>query len=265
MIPGSIIEDLKDKKELQGIKPSIIEKLSEDILENDTSLKNTLIEKEWNKRSKEYKQFKKRVRKQLRTIHGVFYKYKDKTYTEWENMLERHRSTKERLKWYGNLYSWIENKNIESLMDIGCGYNPLSYLIFDDIKKFYCTDINREDKYIVQTFFDKHDIDGEYDVRDITKKDDFNIVTEKSNEYDITLMLKLLDTLESQERDITQTILNDFKSQYLLVSFSDKTISGKNNITSEREWFHTYVKKSPYSIIEEKTFGPETYHLLRRQ
>lgn len=264
MIPKSFLEDVQDKKEFRGLSEKFIKKIALDILEDETNLADILYEKDWNDRSKEYKEFKKLVRKHLRRIHGVFYKDKSKGLTDWHVLLKRHRSTSERYQHFTEVYQWIEELGMTTLMDLGCGYNPFSYTLFENIQKFYCVDINKEDKAIVNEFLNDNSLQGSYEVKDLTKKENYDHIIELSKDYDIVLMLKLLDSLETLKKDISYSLLKDLKSKYLVVSFPLKSISGKEDFTTKRTWFKQAIKESNYTIKEIKEFGPEKYYLLKR-
>lgn len=264
MIPKHVIEDFQDKKEFRGLNKKFIKKIASEILEEENDLANILYEKDWNDRSKEYKEFKKLVRKHLRRIHGVFYKNKSKGLTDWHVLLQRHRSTSERYQHFTEVYKWIETLNVNSLMDLGCGYNPFSYTLFEKIDKFYCIDINKEDKAVVNEFFNEKGLQGIYEVKDLTKKENYEHIIKLSDQYDLTLMLKLLDSLETLKKDISYSLLKELKSQYVIVSFPLKSISGKEDFTTKRTWFKQAVKDSDYEVIDVKEFGPEKYYLLEK-
>lgn len=264
MIPKSFLEDVQDKKEFRGLKDDFVRKVIRDSVEENSSLLEDVREKDWNLRSKEYKYFKKEVRKRLRRLHGVFYKDRSKGLTDWKILLKRHRSTSERYPFFVQIYKWVESLDVDSLMDLGCGYNPFSYNLFENVKTFYCVDINKEDKAIVNEFLNESGLDGFYEVKDLTNKKQYDYIIEKSEDYDITFMLKVLDSLESLQKDISFSLLKDLKSKYLLVSFPLKSISGKEEFSTQRKWFLQAVKDSDYEIVKVEEFGPEKYYLLQR-
>jgi 2-polyprenyl-3-methyl-5-hydroxy-6-metoxy-1,4-benzoquinol methylase len=277
----NLIEKITDKKELRGVEKEFIKKIIKEYEKNNLEKINTLKQKEYNTKSKEYIELKKYVRKRLRELHGLFQKNKlsnkkKKEYIKDNNFdfyadrtqkfLKSHRSTKERLSYYETLYSKIEKDTgkIMSLADLGCGLNPLSYSLLKDLKDVFCADINEEEIQFIQDFIiNNKKIKGEALVVDLTQKENYELI-KKNTKKDCCFLFKTLDGLESISRGASKKLLENINSKIIIISFSNKTISGKN-ITSERKWFQEIIKELENKGRKTKKIilGNEDYYMIK--
>ncbi|MFT4311563.1 MAG: hypothetical protein ACMXX7_02970 [Candidatus Woesearchaeota archaeon] len=251
----SLIQKIISKKELKSIDISFATKVFEQTKNENSKLYKKLEEKEFNERSKEYKEFKKIVRQKLRSYFGSFNttiskKTKEKSK---EELLKKHLSTRERYDHIEEFSDFLGET--KSILDLGCGYNPFFYNNFKGNPKYLASDISSDLKYI-QEFFDEEKIKGNTKILDLTIYEDLELLAEISKEYETCLMLKLLDPLEKQKRNISKEILNKINSKIIIVSFSTMSIGGKTKIKSKREWFYNLIRGK---ILEEKEIGPEKY------
>lgn len=253
------VKSIISKKELKSIDLEFARKVFEEVKAENMSLYKKVELKKFNERSKEYKELKKIVRQRLRYYFGSFnttISEKSKSESE-EELLKKHLSTRERYEYIQEFSDFLGDA--KSILDLGCGYNPFFYKYFKGNPKYLASDISNDLKYI-QKFFDKNKIDGKTKVLDLTKDEDLELLGNISKDYDTCLMLKLLDPLEKQKRNITKTLLKKIKSKVIIVSFSTMSIGGKTKITSKRSWFYEQIKYKHYEEIE---LGPEKYIKIR--
>lgn len=276
-----LIESLKNKKELRGIKEEFILQLLEEYKKENPKKFNSLVKKEFNPKSKEFEEIKKHIRKKLRDLHGVFQKnkpsqrkqevyikqkifcfYNEKT----QKLLKTHRSTNERINYYESTYTEIQKETgkIEKLVDLGCGLNPLSYTLLKELREVFCVDINEEEINFIQKFLNEARIKGEAQILDLTKKENQNIIKEKTKNTDACFLFKTLDGLERIRKGASRDLLNNIKSKNIVVSFSTKTISGKNQISTERKWFQEILQENKYADIIKKKIGEEEYYIIKK-
>lgn len=278
----SLIEKIIDKKELRGIEKEFINKIIKEYEKNNSGKIEKIKEKKYNTKSKEFIELKKYVRKRLRELHGVFQKNKPsdnkkKEYIKEKNFdfgsektqkfLKTHRSTKERLAYYETLYFKIEKEigKIKSLADLGCGLNPLSYSLLSELKEVFCIDINEEEiQFINEVIKNNTKIKGDVFVMDLTKKENYELI-KKNTKKDCCFLFKTLDGLESVSRGASKKLIENINSRGIIISFSNKTISGKSNITSERKWFQDIIEdeKLRGKKVEKITIGDEDYYIIQ--
>ena len=255
-----IIDLIKKKKELSGIDSVFIEEQLSDYISKNIALWHKIELHPKLEKSKELKFLVKEIRKKLREVYGVFnidINKRNKLF-EWlklavknkkskteilelhKKILLTHKSTRERLDYYNEIY-----KNIfkitgkpSSILDIGSGLNPLSF-IFMNLKNISYTAIEftDEDCRFLNDYFNtmkKFHIEGMALKMDLTK---FN----KFPKAGICFMFKLLDSLETLKFGITKSLLNEINSDFIVASFPKKSLSGKPMSKFRISWFERLI------------------------
>lgn len=245
----NLIADIKSKKELKSLDKKIVEEYLEKFFKTNSHLKVKLEAKKFNKKSSEYKLVLKEVRKNLRQIYGVFiekdYGKREKLLQEMKTLKESealtkilslHKSTKERIPYYKEVYSnilAITGKG-KIILDLACGLNPLSYGFLGYKPEYIASDIAEKDLEFIDSFFKKFKIKG--------KTIKIDLVTEqeklKTIKIDICFLLKALDSLETRKRYISQELIENINSKWLIVSFPKKSLGSAKEISKKkRQWF----------------------------
>lgn len=233
-----IASKIKQKKELSGLSDKIVLNVLEECLKK----KKLDIE---NLKNKDFKLLVKSVRAQLRDYAGRFNKNSKSRFKllkkgRIEDLLKTHISTKERYEIYPQLKKILENLKVKSVLDLGCGINPIA-LAKSGIEYHAC-DINEEDLELVSYYFKKNKINGDsffYDLRNI--KEDLPYA-------DICLILKVFDVIEKKGHKLAEKIIKSIKSRYILISFSTKTLSGKPMNHPQRGWIEQLLNRIDYKF-----------------
>ncbi len=275
-----------EKKELRGLPPEFLDKfLNEYELKHKKDFES-LKKKNFNEKSKEFDVLKKDIRKKLRELHGVFSKKplgKEKrqrllaslksTDGEKKNniikeILQSHQSTFERYDTYEEVYGVIfennKQKKIIKILDLGCGYNPFSIQFMKCSPEYVAVDINKEDMEFINEYFSILKVKGKALTLDLTEEKNLKIIQKESENSDICLLFKLLDSLESRKRGSSLELLNHLNSRVLVVSFPLKTIGGNKDIKGKRKWFEKIISKNKYEskVLE---IGQEKYYVLKQR
>lgn len=252
---NKILDKVLDKKELRSLNRDYAKKILEETISENKNSYEAVKQKEFNDRSKEYKDFIKIVRKKLRSYFGSFNAaISDKKKEELgEELVFKHLSTRERAEHIKEFVEFVGKTN--SILDLGCGYNPYFYNHFLDSPKYLASDISDDLDYI-KKWFESENIDGDVIKLDLINAKDIAKLNDLSKEYETVLMLKLLDPLENQERNISKKIIENINSKHIIVSFSTMSIGGKTPIRSKREWFYSIIAGKKF---EEKVIGTEKY------
>jgi len=225
---AQVVQKIKEKKELSGIEDSIVsEHLNEYLAKHRINL--TALT------PYQIKLIITDIRKILREKVGRFQASIKNRYPLLEKgnieaILRTHSSTKERVYFYPQLKEIIRKLKVKSILDLGCGINPLA--LAEKGTKYYASDINSEDLDIVKEFFKDHKIDGEVFVCDLNKIE--ACVLPKT---DLTLILKVFDILGKSDYRTAKKVIERVSSAHLIVSFSTKTLSGKPMKSQRRVWF----------------------------
>ena len=254
-----LVKKIKEKKELSGLPDSYVL----DSLKNE--LKKINFPNIDSIKKSEQKIIIKLVRAELRRSAGMFQKSKEKSWksrftlleeNKIEELLKTHSSTNERLNFYPKLKELIFSLKPSSILDLGCGINPIA--IAKPNIKYYAVDIQQDDLDIVKKFFQKNNISGETFVQDISSSS-----TENLPSVDLCLMFKLLDILEKKGHRQAEQILKNIKTNFFIISFSTKTLSGRSMLHQKRPWLERILGKLNYHFKIEKSDN-EIFYIIEK-
>lgn len=299
-----LIEDIKDKKELRALDNNFIKNKLNVFFKNrnheqakEKFLKKLDVSKTYKQftKSKEYNFLIKELRAELRRVYGVFimdgYAHKKKLLEELdkehtpeevmeihEKLLLLHKSTKERMHHYEELYDTIfdtiddfdkEDKLLNShdrytFMDLACGLNPISSIFFKDkIIKYYASDISTEDCEFLKDYFDKTDINAVIFPADLTDEKLFYKL--EKIKVDVCFIFKTLDGLERIKRNISEDLLKSISTKYFAVTFPTVSISGTKDIAmNKRVWFENMLVRIGWKF-EKFDISSELLYVIQKK
>lgn len=244
-----LVEKVKQKPELRGIIDSSV--LRE--IENIASKHNLSIK---SLKKSEEKFILKEARSKLRNLVGQFQispKKRKKLLAEedFETLLKTHTSTSERIDIYPQIRKLISNINPTSILDLGCGLNPLA-LATKDVRYIAC-DINKEEVEIVNKFFKKNKISGNAFPCDIRFETDFP-------KSDLCLIFKVLDVIEEDGHKLSEELLKKVNSKKYLISFATRKLSGRKMNFPQRKWIEKLFERLNFKY-EKIPFENEFFYL----
>jgi 16S rRNA (guanine(1405)-N(7))-methyltransferase len=226
-------------------------------------------------RSKECSEIVKRVRKELRAVYGVFQKSDRSMLLEElrrardkqaaiEKILESHQSSAERLPYYDAIYARLATLSPKTILDLGCGMNPLAYGHFvahGATPRIIASDISAQDMMFLRDAFLALGIPGETVQLDLTK--DSDIARLSTYTVDMVLMLKLLDSLEETRRHVSYKIFDQLRARVIVVSFPTRSIGGGKRIArAGRSWFERLLTRKGLSF-ETFSLENELFYIIR--
>jgi 16S rRNA (guanine(1405)-N(7))-methyltransferase len=251
----TILDDVKNKKEFRGLSDEFISRILVKL-----SKKYDVLDK------KQRKELVKQTRARLRELHAAFrmrnYGKKEKILeemTKWDDkhlcqkIMQVHLSTRERVPYYEELYSWLKRTtDFKTVLDLGCGLNVFSLPWIGQIQ-YYGIDVNKDEITFCNSYLDKFSLPGAVRWGDLLSFDKFM-------KADITFIFKVLDGLESIERGSTEKLLKKITSKYIVVSFATRSLGGKKAISTKRlKWFEKLIEN-----YDKKKIGDEIYYLIKR-
>jgi 2-polyprenyl-3-methyl-5-hydroxy-6-metoxy-1,4-benzoquinol methylase len=173
----------------------------------------------------------------------------------FQALLKTHSSTKERLEIYPQLKEIIAKLNPGSILDLGCGINPLA--LASQNVTYFASDINESDLNVVEAFFKANKIQGNVFVYDLSKyKNDLP-------KADLCLLFKVLDQIKKSNSSIIKLIIQTIDCKNILVSFSTKKLSGKTMNNPKRFWFEKIIDSLGYEYDLFK-FENELFYLIKK-
>ncbi len=254
---NEVVSAIKSKKELSTLDDNFVRKKVEKILDGNAKIVRKMESSkdfEQFSRSQEFKGMMKHVRKELRTVYGVFQEgdrnelLKKLTVDNIEvvsEILETHTSTRERIPYYDQIYKELSDRipKPKKIIDLGCGLNPLSHVFMRKHgwnPEWFASDISQTDMEFLSECFSVLNITGTVMALDLTK--DYDKLA--NLEGNITFVLKLLDSLEETERHISYKIFENIKTKWIVVSFPTKSLGGNKNISTRgRLWFERLLNR----------------------
>ncbi len=277
------IEDLVDKitqkPELRSIDADFVAEQIIDFIERHVNVKKKLDASrsfELFRKSKEFDMLSKTVREKLRMPYGLFQidlkeraKLMERLAKEPDSMelhselLKTHRSTKERHEIYPELYSELFRitGKPHRLLDLGCGLNPLSFpwMHLSDIE-YTAVELSKEDASFINQYFKLKHIAG--------KAIALNLIKDHAQLHklsaDVCFMFKLLDSLEAVEQGVSETLIKSVDARYIAVSFSTKTIGGRDMRAARRVWFERMIEGIGYKF-ELLEYSNEIFYVLSKK
>ena len=268
-----IIEKILEKSELKNLPKSVVlEKLNNYFDEKSRRKYEELGTRFF--RSKEFKKLKSLVRSELREVYGVFFEQQNKNRKKYlkrlikepsiDNhikVLELHKSSKERIPFYEEVYEKIFSVTGKpnSILDLACGYNPISYPFMKINPSIIAVDLSSEDMKFLEEYFESQEITGIGMPLDLTKDSALEKVS--NMEADVCLLFKALDSIETRKRNYSKALLEKINCQWIVISFPTKSLGGKKEIkTSKRNW----IEKN-YKIKKTINIPNEIFYIIEQK
>tara|TARA_Y100000310_G_scaffold144893_1_gene144156 strand:- start:8730 stop:9566 length:837 start_codon:yes stop_codon:yes gene_type:complete len=275
-----LIANITKNKKYKGIAKTILEETITNYFTKHPKNKKYLKKV----KTKKYKQIISAIRSELHAIHGTFQntkrgkreEYLDdlkkilKNKIEERQILDTHkkllatnRSTKERQTSYPTLYQTLfhHTGKPKSILDLGCGINPISYPYIDLGKiKYYAYDIDESDMEFLNEYFKIMQLPGKAQTLDLKKIENIK----KLPKVDVALLFNLLDSLEQGKgHKLSETIITTLKAKHLVISFATKTISGKLMKHPNRGWIEQLLKRKKLSY-ETLVSENELFYVIKK-
>ncbi len=284
-----VISTVLKKKELKGVDVSFVLKELDLFLRQDAKAAKYLRSSEVNVRNSEFKRVVKTVRGRLRRYHGLFVgserdydsfrkKFDDvKGFVGLKKValeaLETHVSSKERMDDYGFVWKEIFAScgQVNSVIDLGCGFNPLSLVYLSKGKKglgdlnYYAYDINKDEKKLLSGFFARLSeiVPGFKGKSAILDLFDFAKIP-KLPKSDLCLMFKVTDHLDKGKgHKNTEKVVVAVPSRFVALSFPTVTRMGKPMKYPKRNWVKLMCERLGYVVSSFQTSN-ELFYVIEK-
>jgi 16S rRNA (guanine(1405)-N(7))-methyltransferase len=134
-----------------------------------------------------------------------------------------HASTRERLPHLDRFYAgiWALTGTPQRLADLGCGLNPLA-LAWMEVgdAELITIDVDERPLATVRDFLELVGQPHEVERRDL-------VTSPPAIEADVTLLLKLVTTLDRQDPDAAGRLVGSLRSRHAVVSFTTRSLGGR--------------------------------------
>ena len=185
-----------------------------------------------------------------------------KTNTDFaSSIMALHVSTNERLGQAAEIYEYICKfvKAADSIIDIGCGFNPFALAFFTVLpKSYHAFDISSSTIDVLNKFFRLAGLPYTAQLCDV--------VAQRPAVYgDVLFMFKLFPILEQQKEGCAFDILKSLNCHTSIVSFPLKSASGR-----EKGMEAFYAAKfesglpSGFAIVDKTVFENEMFYVVEK-
>jgi len=177
-----------------------------------------------------------------------------------KRILALHASTAERLGYLSEFYAGVFNivGTPNSILDIGCGLNPFALPSMGLVSgvEYHAVDMDRRLTRSLNAFFECCGLPSSAYTADVLTETEWPTV-------DVVFLLKLLPTLEQQEKGAGIRLLQSLPAKALVVSFPLKSLGGRNvGMEQHYEDFMGGVCEQLPHSIEQLSFEGESVYIL---
>ena len=179
-----------------------------------------------------------------------------------KELLSLHVSTKERIGYESEIYSYISQFISEEciLADVGCGFNPFALPFFiNRPSKYFAYEISVDTVDVLNLYFDKVE-------KKAYKASILDAVSSVPPEHiNMMFAFKLLPLLQQQKKGRAIDFLTQASFDNAIVSFPIKSISGKNK--GMEEFYSSFIEDnlpSTITIIDRVVINNELFYALKK-
>jgi len=192
-----------------------------------------------------------------------------------KSLLALHASTKERLPHYFEFYSFIQDHTgpIESILDIGCGYNPFSIPLIPliplmpldhnaELKSYHAYDIDTRVTELLNRFFTALGLPPLAACADLA-------LHTPQDSADIALICKLIPVLEAQSPGSGFRLARGLNARYLLITYPLKSLGGREkgmaqNYTTTFERALAQGELGRFMLMDKGQVGQEMLYMMKQ-
>ena len=277
----TLLQTIKQKQEFSALPDTYVTEKISDYFSTHPNIHKALETNGYNEKSKPYKQAVKEIRAGMREIYGVFQQASTEkraalldAYFEakgrgeklkiLDKLLASHQSTKERKEHYKEVYEQIFLFPPTHILDLGCGLNPLAYDWLPGQPSYTACDLAPKDMGLLNTFFAGKGIDGEAFALDLLNPEARQRLQELA--ADTALLFKLIDTLETQERNVSKHIIKRLLAnphiKQIIISFPLQSIGGRTFRQGGKDnWFSKFLDEEEVTWDRLDITGEEFYRI----
>jgi len=177
-------------------------------------------------------------------------------------IMSYHYSTRERLnildRFYARIFSLLPP--IQSIMDIACGFHPLSipWMPISEKVTYYAYDVYKDLIEFLNEFMIINNVQGYAEVRDVVQH-------APEINTDLAFILNTIPCLEQIEKSAGLKILESINAKFLAVSFPAQTLGGreKNMLKHYEARFNKLTQKKEW-VIQRLEFRTELVFLIAK-
>jgi len=180
------------------------------------------------------------------------------------DILSLHASTKERLPHYTQFYAFLTAHipNIETIMDLGCGFNPFALHYLPTLKAYHAYDIDIRTRDILNRFFVLQNLPQAAVCADLA-------VESPTEKADLALLCKLVPVLETQLPGRGFELARQLDAKFLAITYPTKSLGGRDkgmskNYAAQFEKAYASGALGGFTLLETSQIGNELVYILKK-
>lgn len=193
---------------------------------------------------------------------------KDKD-VEW--VLNKHKSTKERLPFYeeiyGKIFEGVDEKEI-SVVDLGAGINGLSYNYMKKFGKISYLGVEAVGQLVELTndFFCREKVSVKAIHESLFELEKIKKLIYEMKKPRIVFLFKVIDSLEVMERDYSKKLLLELAgiSDRIVVSFATRSLGRRSKFSAQRGWLLKFLDEN-FIVLKDFELGGERYLVVEKK
>lgn len=207
------------------------------------------------------------TREVLHKVYGAFGSRKllivKEREPEW--ILKKHLSTRERLPYYNKIYNRILGDFRGTIFDLGAGVNGFS---LNFIPKLRYVGIEGVGQLVdlMNSYFKKQKLNARAIHLSLFQLEKIKNLIKKEKGKKIIFLFKVLDSLESLERDYSKKLLLELTplSEKVVVSFATESMIKRKRFAAKRTWLLEFLKEN-FLILDDFELGKERYIVFTKK
>ncbi|HOF43930.1 MAG TPA: hypothetical protein PLE51_00530 [Candidatus Pacearchaeota archaeon] len=217
----------------------------------------------------------KLTRDLLRKVFSVFtsgklLNIKDKD-CEW--ILNKHISTRERLKFYPEVYHRIfsdssldkVNKRVDlTVIDLGAGVNGFSYKYFPKNINYLGVEGMNQLVNLTNHYFNRENIKGKVIQESLFNLDKIKGLILKVKGLKILFLFKVIDSLEMLQDNYSKSLIKELTPlvDFVVISFATRSLVKRERFKVNRKWILKFIEEN-FEVLEDFEIGNERYIKFR--
>ncbi len=201
------------------------------------------------------------TREILHRVYGAFGSRKlfisNERDPEW--ILRKHLSTRERLPYYPEIYGRLLGNFKGIVFDLGAGVNGFSLLFIPKAKYIGVEGIGQLVN-LMNNYFKKQKLNGRAIHLSLFRLEEIKRLIKKEKGEKVIFLFKVLDSLESLEKDYSKKFLLETAplADKIVVSFATRSMISRKPFRARRNWIINFIRTN-FRILDEFEKGGERY------
>ena len=215
----------------------------------------------------------KLTRSFLRKIYSSFSSRKLLTLRDRDSnwVLKKHKSTRERLPYYEEVYSRILKslrKDI-SVIDLGSGVNGFSYNYFKKLgfnADYIGIEAVGQLVDLTNLYFKKEKLNAVARHLSLFELEKIQNLLKKTERPRVVFLFKVIDSLEVLERNYSKKLISGIASnaERMIVSFATESLGKHSKFKVNRNWIISFIEDK-FKTLDDFKFGGERYIVFEKK